>query len=162
MKHPSSIIFTLFLLVTNYAAGQTSDTSKRIIMKPCTLEKRVCILFENDAYIILTSTTTLERLYAQPADSTPWLNDERKLFTACNNNSDTVDFYAFAAQRMLEHLVVIRAADLIDENECVVLNKKTNQTITQLVIKPYSDIGTSGKAYYVNGELLFEKIEIVH
>jgi hypothetical protein len=162
MRQPSIFILTIFLLVTNYVAGQTSGTGKTVIITPYTLDKNVCILFQNDYFLILTSTKILVSFYGQYTDSSSWLNHERKLFMECNNNSDTVDFYSCAKLKSLDHLVIKRAANLIDKSTCVVLNKKTNNVVTKLVIKPYDHFDVGGMAYYVYGKLLFETIDRIY
>jgi len=158
MKH------TIILLLFSCALwGQTSNTEKIIQLKPYTLQKKVCVLFQNDSFLIMTSTKYLVDLYSTSNESDSWFIKEKELFKECNNSKlDTINFYLYLQKKSLEHIAINHAADLMGKNKCVVLNKKTNKEVLKVIIKPYSHFDVAGMAYYIENKLLFETIETVY
>lgn len=156
-------LLIIFLLVKTCVVAQNQDTAKTLVISPYVLDKKVCVIFQNDSLIALTSTNYLLTLFRQSEAFAYKLEDESKLFMECYEiDIDTINLYSYAKQKSLHHLIINLVVDLIDKKSCVIFWKKTNQIISKILVKPYDHFDVGGMAYYVDEKLLFETIDRVY
>ncbi|NOQ70616.1 MAG: hypothetical protein GQ574_01360 [Crocinitomix sp.] len=75
--------------------------------------------------------------------------DERNIFTIAQGYSEKVTL-----ERWTRHF--------FNKNLCVFRNKISKTIETDIELRPYSDVGTSGKDVYIRDNYLFKIIEIVY
>lgn len=162
MRKSANLFLLFFLASAKILFAQPEINPGTFFMKPYPLEKKVCILFQNDFFIILASTGFLTEFYTQVNDSS-WMKTEKNLFFGSKNDQqDTINLYAYAEENSLGHLVIKRTEHFMLRNECIILNRKTGKHVTRIDNKRYDRFDVGGKAYYINGQLLFETIDRIY
>ncbi len=169
LRHTSFLLTVTLLLGVKICTAQiypgvagSSDSIITLTLQPFSPDKKACILFEDDDYLILSSTKELVDYYNDPENSNPWKEEGKKLLSACMNaKRDTTNYYAYAKRKRLEDLVFIQTARLIKTSNCVVIDKKTKNAVTKIYTQRYALESCGGTEYFID-KRLFRTVEWVN
>ena len=167
MKRIFFLTVLLSLLIAN-VLGQSHnevETDTIVTLVKEIEETKIVILFENKDFIIKMSLSDFKSDIENWLIKHPHIKGDKKLLDIVlkkAESNNTVNTSKIITDVYLEERLKYRIASLLENGKCLILNKKSNEIISEIKIQTYSYrcgalCGEGGRRFYVN-EVLFFKV----
>ena len=131
-------------------------------------ETKTVILLKNRNFIVKVSLSEFKKHMDNRNIENPQYWDkkllEKVLKKAEKNN--TINVSRLANNRYLKESLGFRIASLLQRGQCLILNKKTNEIVSEIRLQWYSSFngalgGRGGRRFYVNDILILETVDLI-
>jgi len=168
------IYITIFtLLISMNAMGQSQEregedrTDTKITLLETIDNSQTVILFENEMFIVKTSLSNFKENIDNWLIKYPHLKSDKKLLKIVMKNAkknSVVNASIIADNNKLLPRLQYRIADLLENGQCLVLNKKDNAIISEIKVQTYNYhcgalCGGGGRRFFVNDILLLQVMD---
>ena len=125
------------------------------------------VLFRNDSYVISASFTQFRTNLSEWIKNNSGIPGDEKLLELVDKaaiNAKVIDVAQIAENNSLVFRLKYRIADLMQQGQCMIYNKKKYGTVESIVVQSYSYscgplCGEGGRRFFIDGALLFEVID---
>ena len=181
------VIFSL-LITTNNVSGQGREIIKNtIVFGGDTIfikekitdtivslvkeidETKTVILLKNRYFIVKVSLSEFKNHMDNQYIENPQYWDKKLLEKVLKKTekNNTINVSRLANNRYLEENLDFRIASLLQKGQCLILNRKTNEIISEIKLQWYDlfttgeRIARSGRRFFVNEILILETVDLI-
>jgi hypothetical protein len=154
MKKLALTILVSFFFTLQVTAQVVELSDTFVIYKPC-------ICWQTDSFFVEVECDSIKS-YLEKAKGWGDIKTNFIIKTNAYTHQSTKNYYFLASTLNEKHLLETMTTQLYWDNKIQILKKNSCEIEKQIILKKYSDTGTSGHNIYIRNNFIFKAIEIVY